>query len=112
MPLQSSVENGFKKRIFVGGRVVAVIVGIWISTIVGNMLSAALMLTAFPPRIGELIHLVNDNIGGKVAEINFIFTKIITNGAEYVFTNNAIVQGNVSITNEMPIYSSPSPFLE
>lgn len=55
---------------------------------------------------------MNDNIGGKVAEINFIFTKIITNGAEYVFTNNAIVQRNVSITNEMPIYSSPSPFLE
>jgi hypothetical protein len=56
---------------------------------------------------------VNDNIGGKVAEINFIFTKIITSeGAEYIVPNNAIVQGNVRITKDMPIHSSQLPFVE
>jgi small-conductance mechanosensitive channel len=71
------------------------------------------MLTAFPARIGDSIHVVNDNVGGKVAEINFIFTKIITNeGAEYVVPNNAIVQGNVRITKDMPVYSSQLPFVE
>ena len=105
--------NTNPESILVGGGVAAIIVGIGISTIVGNMLSAALMLTAFPAKIGDSIHVVNDNIGGKVAEINFIFTKIITNeGAEYVVPNNAIVQGNVRITKEMPVYSSHLPFVE
>ena len=105
--------NTNPESILVGGGVAAIIVGIGISTIVGNMLSAALMLTAFPAKIGDSIHVVNDNIGGKVAEINFIFTKIITNeGAEYVVPNNAIVQGNVRITKDMPVYSSQLPFVE
>jgi small conductance mechanosensitive channel len=71
------------------------------------------MLTAFIARIGDSIHIVNDNIGGKVVEINFIFTKIITNeGAEYVVPNNAIVQGNVRITKGQPLYSSQLPYVE
>jgi small conductance mechanosensitive channel len=105
--------NTNPESILVGGGVAAIVVGIGVSTIVGNMLSAALMLTAFPARIGDSIHVVNDNIGGTVAEINFIFTKIITNeGAEYVVPNNAIVQGNVRITKDMPVYSSQLPFVE
>jgi small-conductance mechanosensitive channel len=105
--------NTNPESILVGGGVAAIIVGIGVSTIIGNMLSAALMLTAFPARIGDSIHIVNDNIGGKVAEINFIFTKIITSeGAEYVVPNNAIVQGNVRITKDMPLYGSQLPFVE
>lgn len=105
--------NTNPESILVGGGVAAIIVGIGVSTIIGNMLSAGLMLTAFPARIGDSIHIVNDNIGGKVVEINFIFTKIITNeGAEYVVPNNAIVQGNVRITKGLPLYSSQLPFAE
>jgi small conductance mechanosensitive channel len=105
--------NTNPESILVGGGVAAIIVGIGVSTIIGNILSAVLMLTAFPARIGDSIHVVNDNIGGKVAEINFIFTKIITSdGAEYVVPNSAIVQGNVRITKDMPVYSSELPFVE
>src|SRR5438067_13904682 len=71
--------NTNPESILVGDGVAAIIVGIGVSTIIGNMLSAALMLTAFPARIGDSIHIANDNIVGKVVEINFIFTKIITN---------------------------------
>jgi small-conductance mechanosensitive channel len=105
--------NTNPESILVGGGVAAIIVGIGVSTIIGNMLSAALMLTAFPAKIGDSIHIVNDNIGGKVVEINFIFTKIITNeGAEYVVPNNAIVQGNVTITKGLPLYGSQLRFAE
>jgi small conductance mechanosensitive channel len=105
--------NTNPESILVGGGVAAIIVGIGVSTIIGNMLSAALMLTAFPARIGDSIHVVNDNIGGKIAEINFFFTRITTSeGAEYVVPNNAIVQGNVRITKDVPIYSLQLPFIE
>jgi small-conductance mechanosensitive channel len=105
--------NTNPESILVGGGVAAIILGIGVSTIIGNMLSAGLMLTTFPARIGDSIHIVNDNIGGKVTEINFLFTKIITNdGAEYVVPNNAIVQGNVRITKGTPLYSTHLPFLE
>ena len=105
--------NTNPESILVGGGVAAIIVGIGVSTIIGNILSAVLMLTAFPARIGDSIHVVNDNIGGKVAEINFIFTKIITSdGAEYVVPNSAIVQGNVRIIKDMADYSSELPFVE
>jgi small conductance mechanosensitive channel len=74
------------------------------------MLSAVLMLTAFPARIGDSIQVVNDNIGGKIAEINFFFTRITTSeGGEYVVPNNAIVQGNVRITKDMPTYNLQLP---
>ena len=105
--------NTNPESILVGGGVTAIIVGIGVSTIIGNMLSAGIMLTAFPARIGETINIVNDNIVGKVAEINFIFTKIITNeGAEYVVPNNAIVQGNVRISKGPAPCSSQLPYVE
>lgn len=56
---------------------------------------------------------MNDNIGGKIAEINFFFTTIMTSeGTEYVVPNNAIVQGNLRITKDMPIYRLQLPFIE
>jgi small conductance mechanosensitive channel len=90
------------QSILVGGGVAAIIVGIGISNLVGNMLSAGLMLTTFPAKIGDNIYIVNDKIRGKVVEISFIYTKIITEeGTEYVVPNNAIVQGNVRITKDV-----------
>lgn len=106
--------NTNPESILVGGGVAAIIVGIGVSTIIGNMLSAALMLTAFPAKIGDSIQVVNDNIGGKIAEINFFFTRITTSqGTEYVVPNNAIVQGTVRITKNVPLNSSTElPFIE
>jgi small conductance mechanosensitive channel len=90
------------QSILVGGGVAAIIVGIGISNLVGNMLSAGPMLTTFPAKIGDNIYIVNDKIRGKVVEISFIYTKIITEeGTEYVVPNNAIVQGNVRITKDV-----------
>lgn len=101
------------QSIIVGGGVAAIILGIGISTIVGNMLSAGLMLTTFPARIGDSIYIVNDKIRGKIDEINFIYTKIMTDtGTEYVVPNNAIVQGNVRITKDKSIYDERLPFVE
>jgi small conductance mechanosensitive channel len=101
------------QSIIVGGGVAAIILGIGISTIVGNMLSAGLMLTTFPARIGDSIYIVNDKIRGKIEEINFIYTKIMTDtGTEYVVPNNAIVQGNVRITKDNSIYDERLPFVE
>jgi small conductance mechanosensitive channel len=101
------------QSILVGGGVAAVIVGIGISNLVGNMLSAGLMLTTFPAKIGDNIYIVNDKIRGKVVEISFIYTKIITEeGTEYVVPNNAIVQGNVRITKDVSSYDLQLPFVQ
>jgi small conductance mechanosensitive channel len=101
------------QSILVGGGVAAIIVGIGISNIVGNMLSAGLMLTTFPAKIGDSIYIVNDKIRGKVEEINFIYTKISTEeGAEYIVPNNAIVQGNVRITKDVSSRHLQLPFVE
>jgi small conductance mechanosensitive channel len=71
------------------------------------------MLTTFPARIGDSIYIVNDKIRGKIEEINFIYTKIMTDtGTEYVVPNNAIVQGNVRITKDKSIYDEQFPFVE
>ncbi|MDE1839291.1 MAG: mechanosensitive ion channel family protein [Thaumarchaeota archaeon] len=92
------------QEILVGGGVAAIIVGIGMSTIVGNIFSGGLMLTTFPAKIGDSITIVNDNIHGKVEEINMMYTKIITDhGTEYVVPNNAIIQGNIRIMKEIPL---------
>lgn len=92
------------QEILVGGGVAAIIVGIGMSTIVGNIFSGGLMLTTFPAKIGDSITIVNDNIHGKVEEINMMYTKIITDhGTEYVVPNNAIIQGNIRIIKEIPL---------
>lgn len=101
------------ESILVGGGVAAIIVGIGISNLVGNMLSAGLMLTTFPAKIGDNIYIVNDKIRGRVIEISFIYTKIITEeGTEYIVPNNAIVQGNVRITKGAPSDDLQLPFTQ
>jgi small conductance mechanosensitive channel len=101
------------QSILVGGGVAAIIVGIGISNIAGNMLSAGLMLTTFPAKIGDSIYIVNDKIRGRVEEINFIYTKISTEeGTEYAVPNNAIVQGNVRITKDVSSRHLQLPFVE
>ncbi len=89
------------QAILVGGGVTAVIIGIALSTIVGNILSGALVLTTFPAKIGDSIFIVNDNIHGKIAEVNLLYTKVKTDqGSEYFVPNNAVVQGLVRLTKE------------
>lgn len=92
------------QEILISGGVAAIILGIGVSTIVGNILSGGLILTTYPAKIGDSIHVVSDNIRGKIGEINMFYTKIQTDeGKEYIIPNNAIIQGNVRILKDIPI---------
>ena len=73
------------QTILVGGGVVAIVVGIALSTIVGNILSGGLMLTTFPSKIGDAVFIVNDNIRGVIEEVNLLYTKVITDAGTEVF---------------------------
>jgi small conductance mechanosensitive channel len=89
------------QTILVGGGVAAIVVGIGVSTIVGNILSGALMLTTFPAKIGDSIFIVNDNVHGIIEEISTLYTKINTeSGTEYLVPNSAIIQGTIRIMKE------------
>lgn len=89
------------QTILVGGGVTAIVVGIGVSTIVGNILSGALMLTTFPAKIGDSIFIVNDNVHGIIDEISTLYTKINTeSGTEYIVPNSAIIQGTIRIMKE------------
>ncbi len=100
------------QTILVGGGVAAIIIGLGVSTIVGNILSGALMLTTFPAKIGDSIFVVTDNIHGTIAEISALYTKINTNdGKEYLVPNSAIIQGNIRILKEEPL-TTHLPYVE
>lgn len=90
------------QEILISGGVAAIIVGIGVSTIVGNILSSGLILTTYPARIGDSIHVVNDNVHGKIQEISLMYTTIQTDeGKEYVVPNNAIIQGNIRLLKDI-----------
>jgi small conductance mechanosensitive channel len=99
--------------ILVGGGVVAIVVGIALSTIVGNILSGGLVLTTFPSKIGDAVFIVNDNIHGVIEEVNLLYTKVITDtGTEYFVPNNAVVQGSVRLIKEGVTIKDQLPFSE
>ena len=101
------------ETILVGGGVVAIVVGIALSTIVGNILSGGLVLTTFPSKIGDAVFVVNDNIHGVIEEVNLLYTKVITDaGTEYFVPNNAVVQGNVRLIRERVAIKDQLPFSE
>jgi small conductance mechanosensitive channel len=92
------------QTILVGGGVAAIIVGLGVSTILGNILSGALMLTTFPAKIGDSIFIVNDNVHGKIEGISALYTNIITeDGTEYIVPNSAIFQGSIRVLKESPL---------
>ncbi|MGI0046017.1 MAG: mechanosensitive ion channel family protein [Nitrosotalea sp.] len=92
------------QEILISGGVAAIILGIGVSTIVGNILSSGLILTTYPAKIGDSIHIVNDNIRGKIGEVDLFYTTIQTDeGKEYIIPNNAIIQGSVRILKDASI---------
>jgi small conductance mechanosensitive channel len=101
------------QTILVGGGVVAIVVGIALSTIVGNLLSGGLVLTTFPSKIGDTVFIVNDNIRGVIEEVSLLYTKVITDaGSEYFVPNTAVVQGNVRLIKEGTAIKDQLPFVE
>ncbi|AIC16269.1 mechanosensitive ion channel domain-containing protein [Nitrososphaera viennensis] len=90
--------------ILVSGGLTAVITGIALSAIMGNILAGGLVLTAFPARVSDHVFMVGDNIHGVINDVRLMYTKIITDeGMEYYIPNNAIVQGSVRIVKERPL---------
>jgi small-conductance mechanosensitive channel len=84
-------------NLLLGGGIVSIVIGLVVSTLFGNIISGALMLTTFPFRIGDIV-LVN-NIPGRIEEITSLYTRISTNsGSDTVIPNSAIVSGTTSIS--------------
>ena len=99
------------QSVLIGGGVAAIIIGIALSTIIGNILSGGLVLTTFPAKIGDSVFIVNDNIRGTIEEVNFMYTKVVSDaGSEYVVPNSAIVQGNVRLIREPSAVPEGLPF--
>lgn len=83
--------------LLVGGGLVSIIVGLVISTFVGNVLAGTLVFMMNPFHVGDSV-LVN-NVPGKVVEMTSMVTRIRNDvGGQLVIPNTAIVQGSVIIT--------------
>lgn len=89
-----NVELG---TLLIGGSVVSIVIGLVISTFVGNILAGTMVFMTNPFRVGDTV-LVN-NIPGEVTEITSIVTRITNDiGGEIVIPNTAIAQGGVIVT--------------
>jgi small-conductance mechanosensitive channel len=85
------------ETLLVGGGVVSIVLGLVISTFVGNILAGTLVLTTNPYRVGDEV-LVN-NMPGRILEITAMTTRIMNYaGGQMVIPNTAIIQGAVIVT--------------
>jgi small-conductance mechanosensitive channel len=92
--------------LLIGGGIVTIVIGLVISTVVGNIFAGALMLATSPFRVGDSV-LVN-NIPGKVEEVTSLFTRIRNDsGGETLIPNSALIQGAVIVTKIPPGSSIP-----
>jgi small-conductance mechanosensitive channel len=83
--------------LLVGGGIASIVIGLVISTFVGNILAGTLVLMTRPFSVGDTV-MVN-NIPGKVEEITAMVTRIRNDiGGLVVIPNTAIVQGGVIVT--------------
>jgi small-conductance mechanosensitive channel len=92
------------ETLLLGGGILSIVVGLVVSTVFGNLISGALMLTTFPFRIGDCV--IVDNVPGRIEKITTLYTEISNDsGSVTVIPNSAIIQGTVSIA-KLP--STPS----
>jgi small-conductance mechanosensitive channel len=83
--------------LLIGGGVVSIVMGLVISTFVGNILAGTLVLTTNPFRVGDTVMI--NNVPGRVQEITAMVTRIRNDfGGIIVVPNTAIIQGGVIIT--------------
>jgi len=83
--------------LLVGGGIASIVIGLVISTFVGNILAGTLVLMTRPFSVGDTV-MVN-NIPGKVEEITAMVTRIRNDiGGLVVIPNTAIIQGGVIVT--------------
>jgi small-conductance mechanosensitive channel len=97
--LQVSTET-----LLLGGGIFSIVVGLVISTLFGNVISGALMLTTFPFKVGDGV-MVN-NVPGRIEQITTLYTSISTNsGGETIIPNSAIITGSITIS-KLPLGDS------
>jgi small-conductance mechanosensitive channel len=83
--------------LLVGGGIASIVIGIVISTFVGNILAGTLVLMTRPFSVGDTV--VVNNVPGKVEEITAMVTRIRNDiGGLVVIPNTAIMQGGVVVT--------------
>jgi small-conductance mechanosensitive channel len=87
--------------LLVSGGILTVVVGLVISTFVGNILAGALVLVTHSLRVGDTV-LVN-NVPGKILAITALTTQIKNDlGGQISIPNTAIAQGTVIMTKITP----------
>ena len=83
--------------LLLGGGIASIVIGLVISTFVGNILAGTLVLMTRPFSVGDTV-MVN-NVPGRVEEITAMVTRIRNDiGGLIVIPNTAIVQGGVVVT--------------
>jgi small-conductance mechanosensitive channel len=83
--------------LLLSGGIVSIVMGLVISTFVGNILAGTLLFMTSHFRVGDDV-LVN-NVPGKIVEITAMVTRIRNDvGGQIVIPNTAIVQGGVIVT--------------
>jgi small-conductance mechanosensitive channel len=83
--------------LLIGGGVVSIVMGLVISTLVGNILAGTLVLMTHPFRVGDIVSV--NNVPGRVEEISAMVTRVRNDvGGQIVIPNSAIVQGGVVVT--------------
>ena len=83
--------------LLVGGGIASIVIGLVISTFVGNILAGTLVLMTRPFSVGDTV--VVNNVPGKVEEITAMVTRVRNDvGGLVVIPNTAIMQGGVIVT--------------
>ena len=83
--------------LLIGGGILSIVVGLAVSTLFGNIITGAMMLTTFPFRIGDSV--IVGNVPGRILEITTFYTKVLNNsGSETIIPNAAVIQGSVTVT--------------
>jgi small-conductance mechanosensitive channel len=83
--------------LLLGGGIASIVIGLVISTFVGNILAGTLVLMTHPFKVGDIVTV--NNVPGKVEEITAMVTRIKNDiGGLIVIPNTAIVQGGVIVT--------------
>ncbi len=87
--------------LLVSGGLAAIVIGLAVSTLAGNLISSALIYAAFPIKVGDSIFV--GNVPGRVMSITAMYTLIKTEGGtELIIPNSAIVQGYFLISRAAP----------
>jgi small-conductance mechanosensitive channel len=85
-------------NLLLGGGIVSIVIGLVVSTFVGNVLAGTLVLMTHPFKVGDTV-LIN-NVPGRVEEITAMATKVKNDiGGRIVIPNSAIMQGGVIVTS-------------